>query len=62
MGTMGILAKLAFNYGITPETLITLRLVISFGTLAVFLGLFDWHVLRAHLLSAQNLSRENRCF
>jgi DME family drug/metabolite transporter len=39
-GTMGILAKLAFAYGIVPETLIALRLVVSFVTLAVGLGLF----------------------
>ena len=39
-GTMGILAKLAFGYGIMPETLIALRLVFSFATLAVGLGLF----------------------
>ena len=39
-GTMGILAKLAFGYGIVPETLIALRLVVSFVTLAVGLGLF----------------------
>lgn len=39
-GTMGILAKLAFRYGIIPETLIALRLVVSFVTLAVGLGLF----------------------
>jgi len=39
-GTMGILAKLAFGYGIVPETLIALRLAVSFVTLAVGLGLF----------------------
>ena len=39
-GTIGILAKLAFGYGITPETLIALRLAISFATLAAGLGLF----------------------
>lgn len=39
-GTMGILAKLAFGYGIIPETLIALRLAVSFVTLAVGLGLF----------------------
>ena len=37
---MGILAKLAFGYGIVPETLIVLRLAVSFVTLAVGLGLF----------------------
>jgi len=39
-GTMGILAKLAFGHGITPETLIALRLAVSFATLAMGLGLF----------------------
>ncbi|MDH5780702.1 MAG: DMT family transporter [Candidatus Bathyarchaeota archaeon] len=39
-GTMGILAKLAFGHGIVPETLIALRLAVSFVTLAVGLGLF----------------------
>lgn len=39
-GTMGILAKLAFGYGIIPETLIALRLAVSFATLAMGLGLF----------------------
>jgi DME family drug/metabolite transporter len=39
-GTMGILAKLAFGYGIVPETLIALRLAVSFVTLAVGIGLF----------------------
>ena len=39
-GTMGILAKLAFGYGIVPETLIALRLAVSFVTLAAGLGLF----------------------
>jgi len=38
-GTMGILAKLAFVYGIFPETLIALRLVISFSTLSLVLTL-----------------------
>jgi len=40
-GTMGILAKLAFGYGIVPETLIALRLAASFVTLAAGLGLFQ---------------------
>jgi len=40
-GTMGILAKLSFEYMILPETLIALRLVISFTTLLVVLTLFD---------------------
>ncbi len=38
-GTMGILAKLSFEYGILPETLIAFRLVISFATLLVFMAL-----------------------
>lgn len=38
-GTMGILAKLSFAYGILPETLIALRLVISFSTLLTVLML-----------------------
>jgi DME family drug/metabolite transporter len=45
-GTMGILAKLAFGYGIIPETLIALRLVVSFVTLAVGLGLFKKNAFR----------------
>jgi len=40
-GTMGILAKLSFEHGINPEILIALRLVISFATLSVALGLFS---------------------
>ena len=40
-GTMGILAKLAYGYGISPEALIALRLTISFTTLAAILGLFS---------------------
>jgi len=39
-GTMGILATLSFEYGILPETLIALRLVIGFATLSVILALF----------------------
>lgn len=39
-GTMGILAKLSYEYGIDPVTLIALRLLISFATLAVALALF----------------------
>lgn len=38
-GTMGVLAKLSFTYGIVPETLIALRLAISFATLFIFLTL-----------------------
>jgi len=40
-GTMGILAKLSFEHEILPETLIALRLVISFATLSIVLGLFN---------------------
>ncbi len=39
-GTMGILARLSFAYGILPETLIALRLAISFATLLAILLLF----------------------
>ena len=39
-GTMGILAKLSFEHGILPETLIALRLLISFATLSVVLTSF----------------------
>jgi drug/metabolite transporter (DMT)-like permease len=37
---MGILAKLSLSYGVLPETLTALRLVISSGTLALFLLFF----------------------
>ena len=40
-GTIGILAKLSYDYGILPETLIALRLLISFTTLSTFLLLFN---------------------
>jgi drug/metabolite transporter (DMT)-like permease len=40
-GTLGIFAKLSFEYGILPETLIALRLAIGFATLAVVLMLFN---------------------
>jgi drug/metabolite transporter (DMT)-like permease len=40
-GTLGILAKLSFEHGVLPETLIALRLVISFATLSVVLALFS---------------------
>ena len=39
-GTMGILARLSFAYGILPEALIALRLAISFATLSAILLLF----------------------
>jgi len=39
-GTMGIFAKLSYAYGILPETLIALRLVISFSTLFLALAIF----------------------
>jgi len=51
-GTMGILAKLSFEYGISPETLIALRLTISFSTLLVFLLLFDRKSLKVHKADA----------
>ena len=38
-GTMGILAKLSYSYGIAPEALIALRLIISFSTLFLVLAL-----------------------
>lgn len=40
-GTLGILAKLSFEHGVLPETLIALRLVISFATLSIVLALFS---------------------
>jgi len=40
-GTLGIFAKLSFEFGILPETLIALRLAISFATLSIILILFD---------------------
>ncbi len=40
-GTLGILAKLSFEHGVLPETLIALRLAISFATLSVVLALFS---------------------
>jgi len=40
-GTMGILEKLSFEHGILPETLIALRLLISFATLSLVLASFD---------------------
>jgi len=39
-GTMGIFAKLSYEYGILPETLIALRLLISFSTLLLALAIF----------------------
>ena len=46
-GTMGILAKFAYAYGIQPETLIALRLIVGFVTLSVALLLFGRGSLRA---------------
>jgi drug/metabolite transporter (DMT)-like permease len=40
-GTLGILAKLSFEHGVLPETLIALRLIISFATLSVVLAVFS---------------------
>lgn len=45
-GTMGILAKLSFVYGILPETLISLRLLISFATIFLSLLLVRRSALR----------------
>lgn len=45
-GTMGILAKLSFEFGVLPETLIALRLVIGFATLFMFITFFDRALLR----------------
>jgi len=45
-GTIGILAKLSFAYGIYPETLIALRLLISFSTLLTVLMLVRRDFLR----------------
>jgi len=39
-GSMGIFAKLAYGFGISPVTLIALRLVIGFATLFVILSVF----------------------
>jgi drug/metabolite transporter (DMT)-like permease len=39
-GTMGILGKLAFDYGIQPATLIALRLLVSFVTILTPIALF----------------------
>lgn len=45
-GTMGILGKLAFEYGIHPATLIALRLLISSLTIAVPVALFKRGLLK----------------
>lgn len=47
-GTMGILAKLAFEYGIVPEILIALRLVFSFATLSAVLALVNRDAFKVH--------------
>jgi len=47
-GTMGILAKFSYEYSILPETLIALRLLISFSTLLIVLALFHRNSLRIH--------------
>jgi len=39
-GTMGIFGKLAFEYGISPPTLIALRLLISSSTILILIALF----------------------
>jgi len=45
-GTMGILGKLAFEYGIQPATLIALRLLISSLTILVPIALFKREFFR----------------
>jgi len=45
-GTLGIFAKLSFEYASNSETLIALRLVISFATLSAILILFDRNSLK----------------
>ena len=45
-GTIGILAKMAFQYSISPATLIALRLSVSSLTLLVILALFRRSYLR----------------
>ncbi len=47
-GTMGVLAKLSFNFGIHPTTLIALRLVTSFAILSVALILVKRDSLRIY--------------
>ena len=47
-GTMGVLAKLSFEYGIVPEALIALRLVISFATLSAVLALISRDSFKVH--------------
>jgi drug/metabolite transporter (DMT)-like permease len=45
-GTMGILGKLAFEYGIQPATLIALRLLISSATILAPIALFKKGLFR----------------
>jgi drug/metabolite transporter (DMT)-like permease len=45
-GSMGVLGKFAFDYGIYPETLIALRLVISSLTILVPIALFKREFFR----------------
>jgi len=45
-GSMGVLAKLAYGFGILPPTLIALRHVVSFGTLFFVLFLFARGLMR----------------
>jgi len=51
-GTMGILARLSFAYGILPETLIALRLLISLSTLSIVLIVFSRSSVRIHKTDA----------
>ena len=45
-GTMGVLAKFAYAFGVQPDVLIALRLAVGFGTLFVVLSLFARGSLR----------------
>lgn len=45
-GTMGILAKFSYEYGVQPATLIALRQIAGFTTLLVVLVLFDRRSLK----------------
>jgi len=45
-GTMGILGKLAFEYGINPVTLTALRILVSSATMLTFVTLFGRKLLK----------------
>jgi len=55
-GTLGIFAKLSFEYGILPETLIALRLVIGFATLLSILIVIDKDSLKIQKMDILLLS------